>query len=78
MQPTVAKNVNGVVMTSSPGPMFRLIRQLRIASVPLETPTPNRQSLAAAIFCSSSCTFGPPMQTCESSTSEMPARHLDP
>jgi hypothetical protein len=50
MQPTVAKNVNGVVMTSSPGPISRLIRQFRMASVPLETPTAYLQSLTGDLL----------------------------
>ena len=69
MQPTVAKNVNGVVMTSSPGPISRLIRQFRMASVPLDTPTAYLQPLTAATCFSSSATFGPPMHCCDSSTS---------
>ncbi len=39
MAPTVAKNVYGVVMTSSPGPMPSAIRQTSSASEPDETPT---------------------------------------
>jgi hypothetical protein len=38
MQPAVAKNVNGVVMTSSPWPMPSAISATINASVPLETP----------------------------------------
>ncbi len=70
IQPTVAKNVNGVVITSSPEPISRLIKLFRMASVPLEAPTANLQSLIAAIFSSNSATFGPPMHRCDSRTSE--------
>ncbi len=34
----VAKNVNGTVMTSSPGPMSSAISAMSRASVPLATP----------------------------------------
>ena len=44
MHPAVAKKVKGVVMTSSPRPMPRLMRALRMASVPLEAPMANLQS----------------------------------
>ncbi len=70
MQPTVAKKVKGVVITSSPTPISKLIKLFKIASVPLETPTANLQLLIAAIFFSNSITFGPPMHCCESRTSE--------
>ena len=43
MAPTVAKKVKGVVMTSSPGPMFSAIRQASNASLPEETPIPCEQ-----------------------------------
>ena len=37
--PTVAKKVNGVVMTSSPGPIPSTISEMMSASEPLVTPT---------------------------------------
>jgi len=61
IEPAVEKKVKGVVITSSPDPMSSAINAERIASVPLETPTANLQSLIEAIFCSSCSTFGPPM-----------------
>ena len=38
MHPAVAKNVKGVVMTSSPGPTSSAMSAASKASVPLETP----------------------------------------
>ena len=40
--PTVAKKVNGVVMTSSPALMPETISEMMSASDPLVTPTANR------------------------------------
>ena len=40
IQPAVAKNVYGVVITSSPGPISSAIRQANRASLPEDTPTP--------------------------------------
>jgi hypothetical protein len=41
MVPAVAKNVNGDVSTSSPGPISSAISANSSASVPEDTPTPN-------------------------------------
>src|SRR5258706_7784271 len=67
--PTVAKNVYGVVMTSSPDPMFSAIKQANNASVPEETPTACEQPLYCAIACSQCSTFGPKMKCWDSITS---------
>ena len=40
MAPAVAKNVYGVVTTSSPGPISSAIREMSRASLPEDTPTP--------------------------------------
>src|SRR6266852_270100 len=71
--PTVAKNVYGVVMTSSPGPMFSAIRQANRASLPDETPTACEQLQYLAIASSHCSTFGPKMKCCDSITSAMAA-----
>jgi len=60
-QPAVAKKVNGVVTTSSPGPTPRLIRAFRIASVPLDAPMPNAAPEYSATAFSQAATLGPPM-----------------
>jgi len=57
--PAVAKNVNGDVITSSPGPIFNAIRERSKASVPDATPMPCLTSQYAAKFASSSFTSGP-------------------
>src|ERR1039457_6496108 len=59
--PAVAKNVYGVVITSSPGPIPKAMRASSNASVPEETPTAcaHRQYCAAAF--SNSVTYGPRM-----------------
>jgi len=69
MHPAVAKNVYGVVMTSSPGPIPSVIRAHRRASVPLETPTAAAQPLYLAIASSICFTCGPLMKWAESTTS---------
>src|SRR5712664_3363504 len=71
--PAVAKNVYGVVMTSSPGPMFSAIRQANKASLPDETPTACEQPQYRAIAFSHCSTFGPKMKCCDSITSAMAA-----
>src|SRR6266566_4872118 len=71
--PTVAKNVYGVVMTSSPGPMFSATKQANKASVPEETPTACEQPLYCAIAFSHSSTFGPKMKCWDSITSAIAA-----
>src|SRR4051812_34268965 len=68
MQPAEAKNVNGLVITSSPGPMPNAMRLQSKASVPLETPIPYLQFDREATAASNSATLGPPIQTCESRT----------
>src|SRR5712692_5355282 len=73
MAPTVAKNVYGVVMTSSPSPMFSAIKQANKASVPEETPTPYEQPLYCAIAFSHSSTFGPRTKCWDSITSAIAA-----
>src|SRR5258708_21777068 len=67
--PTVAKNVYGLVITSSPGPMFSAIKQANKASVPEETPTACEHPLYCAIACSHCSTFDPKMKCCDSMTS---------
>ena len=57
IQPAVAKNVKGEVITSSPGPTSRLIRQFNMASVPLVTPTAYSQLQRLATAFSKSSTF---------------------
>src|SRR5437016_8697225 len=59
--PAVAKKVYGVVITSSPGPIFSAIRQANKASLPEETPTAWVQPQWCAIACSHCSTFGPKM-----------------
>src|SRR3954451_5327095 len=71
--PAVAKNVYGVVMTSSPSPMPSAIRQARSASVPEDMPTPCAQVEYCAIALSHSSTFGPRMKCCDSITSAIAA-----
>ncbi len=73
MAPTVAKNVYGVVMTSSPGPMFSTIKHASKASVPEETPTACEQLLYSAIAFSHSSTLGPRMKCWDSITSAIAA-----
>src|SRR5579872_642578 len=69
MAPAVAKNEYGVVMTSSPGPMFSAMRHTIRASLPDETPIPWEQFEYSAILFSHSSTLGPRMKRCDSSTS---------
>src|SRR6185295_16905611 len=71
--PAVAKNVYGVVMTSSPAPMFSAIRHASSASLPDETPTACWLPQYFAIACSHCSTFGPRMKCCDSSTSRTAA-----
>src|SRR5713101_5955296 len=67
--PAVAKNVYGVVMTSSPGPVFSAIKQASKASLPEETPTACEHWLYSAIAFSHCSTFGPRMKCWDSMTS---------
>jgi hypothetical protein len=57
----VAANVNGVVMTSSPGRMSKAISAISSASVPLATVTQCRAPVQASSRCSNSRTSGPRM-----------------
>ena len=59
MTSTVATNVNGVVMTSSPGPMPSARSASSRASVPELTPRPYFAPQSAAICFSSSATLSP-------------------
>ena len=45
MVPAVAKNVNGLVITSSPAPMSSAMSASSSASVPEDTPMPKRHWL---------------------------------
>src|SRR3954465_9685871 len=58
-------------MTSSPGLIFSAIRQANNASVPEETPIPNAQFEYCAMALSHSCTHGPSMKFCDSTTCAM-------
>src|SRR3954469_3571897 len=71
--PAVAKNVYGLVMTSSPLPVFSAIRQASSASLPDETPTACGLPQYCAIACSHCSTLGPRMKCCDSSTSRTAA-----
>src|SRR5690606_39205416 len=71
--PAVAKNVNGVVITSSPGPMPSAINATSSASVPDETPIPCAHREYAATSASSRSTWGPSTKCCDSHTSAMTA-----
>ncbi|TXT21923.1 MAG: hypothetical protein FD138_3921 [Planctomycetota bacterium] len=64
----VAKNVNGLVMTSSPGPTPSAIRARISASVPDAQPIAERESQYFAISVSSSVTSSPRMNFCSAST----------
>src|SRR6266478_749003 len=75
--PTVAKNVYGVVMTSSPVPIFSAIKHANKASVPEETPTACEHPLYCAIACSHCSTFGPKMKCWDSITSAISASTSD-
>ena len=55
--PAVAKNVKGVVITSSPGPTPAASRAICIASLPLAQPIPKFTLLKTAISFSSFFTF---------------------
>jgi hypothetical protein len=74
MVPAVAKNVNGVVMTSSPGPISRAMSATSNASVPEETPMPYRHWQYAATLASSSRVAGPRMNAWLAHTFSMAAR----
>src|SRR5437762_426398 len=67
--PAVAKKLYGVVMTSSPGPMFSAIRQASRASLPEETPIACEHPEYAAIAFSHCSTLGPSMKCWDSNTS---------
>ncbi len=72
----VAANVNGVVMTSSPGFKPSAIRLISSASVPLATVMQCFAPVKAASCCSSSLTSGPMMYWPWSSTRWMRALTL--
>src|SRR5207249_2550359 len=74
--PAVAKNVYGVVMTSSPGPMSSAIRQASRASLPDETPTAWEHFEYVAMAFSHCSTFEPRMKCCDSNTSAIAASDL--
>ena len=76
--PAVAKKVYGVVMTSSPGPMFSAMRQASRASLPDDTPIPWEQFEYAAMAFSHCSTFGPRMKCWDSITSAMAAFDFGP
>src|ERR1700743_348422 len=59
IDPAVAKNVNGVVITSSPAPIPSANNATKRASVPDETPTPKAQLEYLATACSHSTPLGP-------------------
>ena len=60
--PAVAKNVYGVVITSSPGAMSSAIKHARSASLPEETPIACEQFEYVAMAISHCSTFGPSMK----------------
>ena len=62
----VAKKVNGVVITSSPQPICRAIKDIISASVPELQPTANLVPQKLAKFSSNCCTTGPFTKRCES------------
>ena len=68
IEPAVAKNVYGLVITSSPAPMSRAISDNSRASVPELTPTQFLAWQYAATAFSSCPTSGPLMHCCDSST----------
>ena len=72
--PAVAKNVYGVVITSSPGPMSSAIRQISRASLPEETVMACGQPQYGASLASHSVTAGPRMHCWLSSTASTAAR----
>src|SRR5687768_11768737 len=66
--PAVAKNENGVVTTSSPGPTSSAINAASSASVPEDTPTAYGMPRNASSSRSSASTSGPRMNCCASQT----------
>ena len=61
--PAVAKKVNGVVMTSSPGPQSSALSARRSASVPFAQPTAYFVCESSATLRSSSSTGAPRMKS---------------
>ena len=61
MQPAVAKNVYGVVMTASPGPISMAMRMASWASVPEDIATANFAPMEEAKACSKFSTVLPRM-----------------
>src|SRR5579859_5534882 len=74
MAATLATNVNGTVMTSSPGPMPAARSARCSALVPVFTPTAYWASDYAANSSSKALTFGPRTKCCDSRTSSMASR----
>ena len=68
MVPAVAKNVKGLVITSSPGPMSSALSASNSASVPLAHPTANFVFDSPATAHSSSATGAPRMKAWSSTT----------
>jgi hypothetical protein len=68
MAPAVAKKVNGVVITSSPGLSSKALSGSRSASVPLAHPTANFVAARLATASSSWATSGPMMKPWRSTT----------
>ncbi len=76
MASVVATNVNGVVMTSSPGPMSSARSARCSASVPEFRPTPCEPPTYAATSPSSAFTFGPLMNVAAFEHAVHRAQHL--
>ena len=71
---TVAKKLNGVVITESPGPIFNAASESHRASVPLAQPIANGTPQAAAAASSNRPTSGPSIKRWDSHTEAMAAR----
>src|ERR1700721_1810966 len=68
---TLAKKLNGVVMTASPGPTFAAANASQMASVPLAHPMACGAAHAIAAAFSKLATCGPRMNFCERQTASM-------
>ena len=77
MQPAVEKNVNGVVITESPGPIPSAIISTSCASVPDDTPIACPAPQYSATAFSNASVFGPRISPCESATASISARICD-
>ena len=71
---TVAKKLNGVVITASPGPNFNAANESQSASVPLAHPIAKGTPHATAAASSNRATSGPRMKRCDSHTEAIAAR----